>query len=67
MQNSFPSAQAGLSGLQKRFVPMGGGIKPEQLQWLREVAVIDSFIVTIVIRPGASSSVLAPSSDALCP
>ncbi|CAK8987641.1 unnamed protein product [Durusdinium trenchii] len=27
---------AGLSGLQKRFVPMGGGIKPEQLQWLRE-------------------------------
>eukprot|EP00913_Durusdinium_trenchii_P003285 g3040.t1 len=33
---TFSCYAAGLSGLQKRFVPMGGGIKPEQLQWLRE-------------------------------
>lgn len=32
----FVRDEVGLDGLQKRFVPMGGGMKQQQLEWLRQ-------------------------------
>ena len=32
----FVRDEVGLDGLQKRFVPMGGGMKQQQLAWLRQ-------------------------------
>ncbi len=32
-------SEVGLTGMQKRFVPMGGGMKQQQLAWLRQACI----------------------------
>ena len=49
---------AGLSGLQRRFVPMGGGIKAQQLEWFRKELRDAKAAGEKAVAPGHSSEAL---------
>ena len=46
--------------------PGDPGLHLDSLGLLLAIALVPSGFLLLVVRPGATSSVLAPSSDALC-